>query len=80
MITAALGVIALAAAAEWYYLRPNKYYESILLLIAAVCLIKPGWITDLIGLALFTTVSISQYARNKREKKFFSAGLAPEKG
>jgi TRAP transporter 4TM/12TM fusion protein len=79
MITAILGVIALAGAAEWYYLRPNKHYESILLLIAAVCLIKPGWITDLIGLALFIFVSLSQYSRNKREK-FASQGLALEKG
>jgi TRAP transporter 4TM/12TM fusion protein len=80
MVTAILGIIALAAAAEWYYLRPNKSYESILLLVGAVCLIKPGWITDLIGLALVTTISISQYARNRREKKLFSAGLAPERG
>jgi TRAP transporter 4TM/12TM fusion protein len=79
MITAILGVIALAGAAEWYYLRPNKYYESILLLIAAVCLIKPGWITDLIGLALFVVISLSQYSRNKREK-FASQGLTLEKG
>jgi TRAP transporter 4TM/12TM fusion protein len=80
MITAILGVIALAGAAEWYYLRPNKHYESILLLFAAVCLIKPGWITDLIGLALFITVSLSQYVINKREKKFVGEGLALEKG
>jgi TRAP transporter 4TM/12TM fusion protein len=80
MITAILGIVALAAAAEWYYLRPNKNYESILLLMGAICLIKPGWITDLIGLALVTTISISQYARNRREKKQFSTGLAPESG
>jgi TRAP transporter 4TM/12TM fusion protein len=80
MITAILGVIALAGAAEWHYLRPNKHYESILLLIAAVCLIKPGWITDLIGLSLFISVTLSQYAMNKREKKFMGEGLALGKG
>jgi TRAP transporter 4TM/12TM fusion protein len=80
MSTAILGVIALAGAAEWYYLRPNRHYESILLLIAAVCLIKPGWITDVIGLSLFITVTLSQYAMNKREKKFMGEGLALGKG
>jgi TRAP transporter 4TM/12TM fusion protein len=80
MITAILGVIALAGAAEWYYLRPNRHYESILLLIAAVCLIKPGWVTDVIGLSLFITITFSQYAMNKREKKFVGEGLALEKG
>jgi TRAP-type uncharacterized transport system fused permease subunit len=80
VMTAILGIIALAGGAEWYYLRPNRHYESILLLVAAVCLIKPGWITDLIGLALFIIITLSQYARNKREKKFVSEGLTLEKG
>ena len=80
MISAILGVIALAGAAEWYYLRPNKHYESIILLVAAVCLIKPGWITDLIGLALLLIVSYAQYSRNQRDKKMLTEGMALEKG
>ena len=69
MITATLGVIALAAAAEWYFLRPNKFYESIFLLMGAVCLIKPGWMTDLIGLGLLLFVGLAQRSRNQKDKK-----------
>ena len=80
MISAALGVVALAGAAEWYYLRANKNYESILLLIAAVCLIKPGWITDIIGLVLFALVTFLQYSRNQKDKKLVTEGVILEKG
>jgi TRAP transporter 4TM/12TM fusion protein len=80
MVTASLGVIALAGAAEWYFLRANKFYESILLLIAAACLIKPGWITDIIGLILFLFVTLVQYSRNQKEKKLVAEGVILEKG
>jgi len=79
MISAALGVIALAAAAEWYFLRPNKFYESIFLLVAAVCLIKPGWITDVIGLALLLFVTLAQRSRNQKDKKLVPEGVILEK-
>jgi TRAP-type uncharacterized transport system fused permease subunit len=68
MGTATIGVIALAGAAEWYFLRANRFYESILLLIAAGCLIKPGWITDLIGFGTMGIVFLLQRSRNQREK------------
>ncbi|MCX5825561.1 MAG: TRAP transporter permease, partial [Deltaproteobacteria bacterium] len=61
MITACIGVIALAAGAEWFLLRKNKFYESIILFVAAFCLIKPGTITDIIGIVLFAFVVALQY-------------------
>lgn len=75
MITATLGVIALAGAAEWYFLRPNRFYESIFLLVGAVCLIKPGWITDLIGLGLLLFVGLAQRSRNRKDRKLVPGGV-----
>ena len=80
MATATLGVIALAGATEWYYLRPNRFHESILLLIAAICLIKPGWITDIIGLVLFSLVTFLQYSKNKKEKNLLAGGTGAREG
>ena len=68
MGTATIGVIALAGAAEWYFLRANRFHESILLLVAAGCLIKPGWITDLIGFGALGIVFLLQRSRNQKEK------------
>jgi TRAP transporter 4TM/12TM fusion protein len=75
MLTASLGIIALAGAAEWHFLRGNRAYESVFLLIAALCLIKPGWITDLVGLGLFFFVGEAQYLRNQKDKKLVPEGV-----
>jgi TRAP transporter 4TM/12TM fusion protein len=72
ILTATLGVIALAGVAEWYFLRANKIFESVCLLIAAACLIKPGWVTDLIGFPLLGLVFFIQFWRNQKEKKLFA--------
>jgi UPF0716 family protein affecting phage T7 exclusion len=40
--------------------------ERGVLLIAALALIKPGWITDLIGLALLVTILSIQMVRKKK--------------
>ena len=48
-ISAAIGVICLAAGLHSYFIEPTKWWERILLLSAAMVLITPGLITDLIG-------------------------------
>jgi TRAP transporter 4TM/12TM fusion protein len=80
MFTATLGVIALAGAVEWYFLRPNTFFESTFLLAAAVCLIKPGWMTDIIGLMLFAVVILIQRSKNKKDKILVGEGIIIEKG
>jgi len=59
-VTATLGTILLAAGLFGYLLRAAFWWERVLLVGAAFLLIKPGWITDLIGLALFALVLASQ--------------------
>jgi TRAP transporter 4TM/12TM fusion protein len=61
--TGSLGVIALAAGLEGYWLRSATWLERVLLLAAAFLLIDPGVITDLTGLALLAIALLMQKLR-----------------
>jgi TRAP transporter 4TM/12TM fusion protein len=52
LVSGTVGVIALAAGLEGYFLRPASWLERGLFMAAALLLIDPGLITDLVGLAL----------------------------
>lgn len=64
--SATIGCLALAAGLYGYLIRPALMWERALLVAAALCLIKPGLITDLIGIGLITVVFISQKAIARR--------------
>ncbi len=68
-ITATIGTILLAAGLFGYLLRAALWWERLLLVAAAFLLIKPGWITDLIGLALLALVLASQYLVKAKEMR-----------
>jgi TRAP-type uncharacterized transport system fused permease subunit len=59
-ITASIGVICLAAGLHAYFIKPTKWWERMLLLSAAMVLITPGLITDLIGAGLLGLTIASQ--------------------
>jgi TRAP transporter 4TM/12TM fusion protein len=61
-ITAILGVVALAASLNGYFLRPTRLLERLLLFAAALVLIKPGLTTDLLGLGAMAAVLVAQQA------------------
>ena len=61
-VTAVIGVTALAASLHGYFLRPTRLWERFFLFGAALLLIKPGLLTDLIGFAALATVLLSQQA------------------
>jgi TRAP transporter 4TM/12TM fusion protein len=63
----ALGILLLAAGLHGYFLRGTGLAERILLVAAGLCFVKPGWISDLTGLALFSTVLASQLLAKGRE-------------
>ena len=65
-ITATIGTICLAAGMFGYLLRPARIWERVLLVAAAVLLIKPGIITDLIGLGLLAVVVGYQFVLGRR--------------
>jgi TRAP transporter 4TM/12TM fusion protein len=60
LITATIGCICLAAGMFGYLIREARVWERGFLLAAALLLIKPGLVTDLIGLALLAAVFVNQ--------------------
>jgi TRAP-type uncharacterized transport system fused permease subunit len=60
VFTASIGIICLAAGIIGYLLKETNALERIILLAAAFLLIKPGWITDIIGLLCVGMVVIHQ--------------------
>ncbi|MCX8119031.1 MAG: TRAP transporter permease [Desulfobacterota bacterium] len=67
IITGLLGTLALAAGVQGWLLRRTTALERILLIIASLSLIKPGWVTDLIGFGLLALVSAIQYLKKGRD-------------
>ncbi len=60
-VTATVGVICLAGGLhEFFFLGRARSWERVLLIIAALVLIKPGWMSDVVGLALITLILASQ--------------------
>ena len=64
-LTALLGMIAISSALCGFLADHCRPYERILLIIAGLLMIKPGGITDLVGLILFVVILVMQYRRAK---------------
>jgi TRAP-type uncharacterized transport system fused permease subunit len=64
-LTATLGVICLAAGFSGYLIGRTPAWQRALLLAAALVLIKPGILTDAIGIALFGIVFATQWLAGK---------------
>ena len=56
VVTASVGVFALAVAMNGYIVRSMPWWQRILCLGAALLLIKPGILTDLVGLGTFAPI------------------------
>ena len=67
VLSGSIGVVALAAGLEGYFVRNATWLERGLFLAAALLLIDPGLVTDLIGLGLLA-----------KEPDLPVAGLRPE--
>jgi TRAP transporter 4TM/12TM fusion protein len=62
-ITASFGMYALAAGMQGFFIDDDTWYERILLLAVAFCLVKPGLYTDIIGLIGFALIYYVQKRR-----------------
>ena len=60
LVSAVIGVTCLAGGLQGYLLREANWWERALLLAAAILLIKPGYVTDAIGLVLLAIVIVAQ--------------------
>ncbi len=69
IITALAGVLALGAAAGGYLFDHTKIYERFILIISAFALLRPGLLTDGVGIALLAAVIISQKLRMSSKAK-----------
>ena len=60
VISASFGVVALAAGMMGWFVRKVKPWERVILVIAAVLLIKPGIYTDAVGYILLALIYVRQ--------------------
>ncbi len=65
LVSAVLGILCLASAVENYFFIKNKLYERIPLFAAAITLLYPGTLSDIIGIVVLAFVIISQRYRKK---------------
>lgn len=65
--TAIIGIICLGGAMEGYLFYKAKFYERIILLAAALSLLVPGWISDIIGIAVIVLLFFLQTRRKKAD-------------
>ncbi len=65
-VSASIGVILLSAGLFGYLLRPATWWQRAILIAAALLLIKPGWMTDLLGLLLAASVAVIQIIGSRR--------------
>lgn len=65
LISSILGVMFVAAGVEGYLLTKTNWWQRILVLGGGICLFIPGWISDIIGLAVVALPLIWQW-RMKR--------------
>jgi TRAP-type uncharacterized transport system fused permease subunit len=63
VVSGSIGVVALAAGLEGYFLRTATWLERGLFVVAALLLIDPGLITDLVGLGLLGAGLVLQRLR-----------------
>lgn len=74
-LTATAGCLLLAAGLHGYLIARATWLERALSIAAALTLIKPGWLTDMIGIGLAALVVAMQFATRRRK----AAAAAPSR-
>jgi TRAP transporter 4TM/12TM fusion protein len=65
VVTGFFGTAALAGSVQGWLLTRCARWERIVLFIGALCLIKPGWITDIVGALIMAGIITLQLMRRK---------------
>jgi len=79
-VTSLIGVSFLAASIQGFALTRMGAAQRVALFAAAVLLIKPGWITDLIGLAIGIAIGFVHLSRYRSERALAQGGGVPVPG
>jgi TRAP transporter 4TM/12TM fusion protein len=74
-LASCIGIALLAAGLHGYFLRAATIWERAILIAAAFCLVKPDWITDVIGAVLVMVVTSAQFAT--RDRRAAATASAP---
>lgn len=74
--TASIGILALAAGLEGWLVTRATAFERIAFGIAAFLLIKPGTLTDLLGLGIVSAIVLKQFILRKRGEIIYQARRA----
>lgn len=69
VITALIGIFIVSAGMEGYLLRTMPWWQRILALAGGLCMIIPGLVTDILGVALIAVIVIIQLIANKKTAK-----------
>jgi TRAP transporter 4TM/12TM fusion protein len=77
-LTALIGVTCLAGSLHsYFFLGPAGAWQRAALLVAAICLIKPGWLTDIVGAAALALVLLTQWRARAESPAVAAAPLRP---
>jgi TRAP transporter 4TM/12TM fusion protein len=70
LATACVGTVCLAGGIQGWFLKPITPWQRILLVMSALGLIKPGWITDLLGaILMIVVIATVKFGFYKKEEK-----------
>ena len=69
VITALIGIFIVSAGMEGYLLKPMPWWQRIIALAGGLCMIIPGLVTDIAGIAMIALVIVIQLIANKKTAK-----------
>ena len=68
-ITSLVGIFSVSAALEGYVLRNMTWWQRIIIAVGGLLLIYPGWVTDVIGLAMVAVIVGLQILEKRTAKR-----------
>jgi len=74
LFTASIGVICLAGSLFGWLLAFASTWQRVALFVGAICLIKPGFYTDVVGLGLLAIVAVAQILALRRSAERPASG------
>ena len=68
-ITSLIGMFAVAAGIEGWFMHKMPWWQRIISIAGGLCLIVPGWQTDLVGVALVAIIAVIQFSTRRSYQK-----------
>ncbi len=68
VITAIGGIIMISAGMEGYFIKKMPFWQRIIALAGGLCMVIPGWETDIAGVAVMALLLLVQFITGKNKK------------